>query len=45
MRLPEDRDGYAYICTYVDDFKVINTNPKMWIDYISAVILVKSHGP
>ena len=45
MDLQEDRSGYAYICTYVDDFQVSNTYPEMWIDRISAVFLVKYRGP
>ena len=44
MPLRDDKSGYAYICTPVDDFKVIDTYPKMWIKRISAVFLIKSHG-
>ena len=29
----------------MDDFKVIDIYPEMWIDLIPAVFLVKSHGP
>jgi len=45
MRLRDDLSGYSYICTHVDDFKVVCTNPEMWIDRIASVFLVKSHGP
>ena len=29
MRLQDDLSGYSYICTHVDDFKVLCTNPEM----------------
>jgi hypothetical protein len=45
MRLREEADGYDYICTHVDDFKVVARNPQRWVDEISAVFLLKSVGP
>ena len=43
MRLCDDLSGYAYICTHVDAFKVINTTPKIFIEHISVAFLDKSH--
>ena len=45
MRLCDSKDGYDYICTHVDDFKIVGLNPQMWLDCISESFLVKSHGP
>lgn len=45
MRLREKNDGYDFICTHVDDFKIVARTPSFWIDRISAAFLVKSHGP
>ena len=45
MRLRDDKSGYAYICTHVDDFKVIDVSPEIWIDRIAGAFLIKSHGP
>lgn len=41
----DDLTGYDYICTHVDDFKVVAKNPTMWIDRIASIFLVKEHGP
>ena len=38
-------NGYDYICTHVDDFKVIADDPGMYIDRISGAFFVKDHGP
>ena len=45
MRLRDSKDGYDYICTHVDDFKVVAHDANMWIDRIASAFLVKSHGP
>jgi hypothetical protein len=45
MHLCEERNGYDYICTHVDDFKVVAKKPERWVDEISAVFLLKSVGP
>ncbi len=45
MRMRDDQSGYDYICTHVDDFKVIGKNPMMWIDRIAGAFLIKEHGP
>ena len=45
MRLRDDRTGYDYICTHVDDFKVVAKNPEMWIERIAGAFLIKEHGP
>ena len=45
MRMRDTNDGYDYICTHVDDFKVVAKNPNMWVDRTASVFLVKEHGP
>jgi len=45
MRLREENDGFDYICTHVNDFKVIGKNPMRWIDMIAGAFLIKEHGP
>ena len=45
MRLRDDSTGYDYICTHVDDFKIVAKNPTSWVDCIAAIFLVKEHGP
>ena len=45
MRLREDGTGYCYVCTHVDDFKVVSKNPGKWIEDIAKVFLIKEHGP
>ena len=45
MRLRDDETGYDYICTHVDDFKVVAKEPEMWIDRIAGAFLIKEHGP
>ena len=44
IRLNKDKNGYAYICTHVDNFKVMDIYPEIWINPIALVFLVKSHG-
>ena len=45
MRLREENNGFDYICTHVDDFKVVAKNPMRWIDLIAGAFLIKEHGP
>ena len=45
MQMREDRTGYDYICTHVDDFKIIARDPDCWLTQISLVYLLKSTGP
>ena len=41
----EDKTGYDYICTHVDDFKIVASDPDRWLTQISRVFLLKSTGP
>jgi hypothetical protein len=45
MHLREEADGYDYICSHVDDFKVVARKPQRWVNEISALFLLKSVGP
>ena len=45
MRAREASDGYDYICTHVDDFKIVARDPERWKSHISAAFLLKSIGP
>ena len=45
MRLRDDESGYDYICTHVDDFKIVARDPQQWMTKIKAIFLVKSEGP
>ena len=45
MWTQEDKTGYDYICTHVDDFKIVACNPNHWLTQISGVFLLKSTGP
>ncbi|CAJ1948049.1 unnamed protein product [Cylindrotheca closterium] len=36
MRLREDNEGYDYLCTHVDDFKVVAKDPQRWSYYYLA---------
>jgi Reverse transcriptase (RNA-dependent DNA polymerase) len=42
MRLRDSMDGYDYICTHVDDFKVAARDPDMWIQQIASVFTLKT---
>ena len=44
MRLRDSNDGYDYICTHVDDFKIIARQPSKWLDAIKEKFLVKAAG-
>jgi len=45
MQLPEEADGYEYIFTHVEDFKIVACNPSHWLNLIKGTFLVKSDGP
>lgn len=45
MRLQETKDGYDYLCTHVDDFKVVAKNPQRWVDAIASKFTLKNSGP
>lgn len=45
MRKRESEDGYDYICTHVDDFKIVARDPERWKAHISGAFLLKSIGP
>ena len=45
MRLREEKNGYDYVCTHVDDFKIVAKDPERWKSLISAAFLLKSIGP
>ena len=45
MQLRDEKTIYYYICTHVDDFKVVAKNSSIWIDRITFVFLIKEHGP
>ena len=45
MRLRESNDGYDYICTHVDDFKIVGKDPSKWMRRIEQTFLVKESGP
>ena len=36
MRLRDTKDGYDFICTHVDDFKVVAKDPDIWIERIAS---------
>ena len=44
MRLRDNKTGYDYIFTYVNDFKVLAKNISMWINNIASAFIVKEHG-
>ena len=45
MRKREEEDGYDYICTHVDDFKIVARDPERWKAHISGAFMLKSIGP
>ena len=44
MRLREEKDGYDYLCTHVDDFKVVAKDPQRWVNAISGAFQLKCAG-
>ena len=45
MRLWTSADGYDYVCTHVDDFKIVAHFPEYWLNLIKKRSLVKQRGP
>ena len=45
MWLRKDKTRYDYICTHVDNFKIVAHDPSHWLTQISGVFLLKSTGP
>ena len=45
IRLNKDGICYDYICTHVDDFMIVGTDPTAIMDMIHAIYAVKSIGP
>ena len=45
LRKRSAKDGYDYICTHVDDFKIVAREPAFWLNKIKEKFLVKSAGP
>ena len=44
IRLREDKDGYDYVCTHVDDFKVVAKDPQRWVNAIAGAFQLKCAG-
>ena len=44
MRLREEKDGYDYLCTHVDDFKVVARDPQRWVNAIAGAFQLKCAG-
>ena len=42
--LCDDKTGYDYICTHIDDFKVVAKKTLIWINMIAFVFLIKENG-
>ncbi len=45
MQLHEMKDSYDYICTHMDDFKIVAKEPEQARDQISSSFLLKTIGP
>ena len=43
MQLHNSKDVYYYICTHMDDFKVVAKDPDISIERIASVCLIKEH--
>jgi hypothetical protein len=41
----EDKSGYDYICTHVDDFKIVTKDPWKYMKIIQSQYIVKDIGP
>ena len=44
LRPRSSKSGYDYICTHVDDFKIVARDPNIWMNKIKDNFLVKSAG-
>jgi hypothetical protein len=38
-------DGYDYICTHIDEFKIVAKDPSSWMEKLQEVYLIKDLGP
>lgn len=45
MRLRDTNDCYDYLCTHVDDFKIVAKDPQRWVDAIAEKFTLKNSGP
>ena len=45
IRLRNNKTEYDYICTCVDDFKLVVKNPSTWIDRIESAFVFKENRP
>ena len=45
MYTREEEDNYDYICTHVDDFKIVAKDPERWKAHTSGAFLLKFIGP
>lgn len=45
LRLRDDNTGYDYLCTHVDDFKIVAKNPEYWMQQIQLKFKLKTVGP
>ena len=45
MKFNDAKYGHDYICIHVDDFKSVARDADTWLQIISQIFLVKSHGP
>ena len=45
IRLRDTKDGYDFICTHVDNFKVVVKDPDILTERVASVFLIKEHGP
>jgi hypothetical protein len=41
MQLCKMKDGYDYICTHVDDFKIVAKEPERWCDQILSLFFTQ----
>ena len=41
MRLPDENDGHNYLCTHVDDFKVVAQDPQQWVNAMAGAFQSK----
>jgi hypothetical protein len=45
FRVCKEKSGYDYICTHVDDFKIVAKNPWKYMMIIQSQYMVKDIGP
>ena len=44
MRIHDSKNEYDYICTHMDDFKVVVKCPDIWIERMASIFFIKEHG-